>query len=284
MLDSMEGIVVGVDESSRAEAALRWGVRHAALVDQPVTAVMAWGYVDQHHLEPDAPLDPAYDADLAAKVLDELVVRACGANPPVAAVAVNDLPARALLDAADGASLLAIGARRISAVRGLWRDSVSRQVLRNARCPVAVVGDSADRDGLPIVVGIDGSAPARRALNWAIDLAQTTGRRLVAVHAWHLPATSHSFYAPYPSRTALADEAEQILQRELDQVDTSGLVAPVEHLLLPASPTEALLEASATASIVAVGSRGQGAIARAVLGSVSDRVSHRASAPVVVVP
>ena len=280
----MNGIVVGVDESSRAQAALRWAVRHAALVGQPVTAVMAWGYVDQHHVEPDAPLDPGYDADLAAKVLDQLVARACGVDSPITAIAINDLPARALLDAADGASLLAIGARRISAVRGLWRDSVSRQVLRDARCPVAVVGDSADRDGLPIVVGIDGSAPARRALRWATDLARTTGGRLVAVHAWHLPATSHSFYAPYPSRAALTDEAEQLLQRELDQIDTSGLAAPVEHLTLPASPTEALLEASATASIVVVGSRGQGAVARAVLGSVSDRVSHRASAPVVVVP
>ncbi len=280
----MEGIVVGVDESSRAQAALQWAVRHATLVNQPVIAVMGWGYVDQHHLEPDAPLDPDYDADLAVKVLDQLVVRACGADPPVAAIAVNDLPARALLDAADGASLLVIGARRISAVRGLWRDSVSRQVLRDARCPVVVVADSADRDGLPIVVGIDGSAPARRALCWAIDLARMGGRRLVAVHAWHLPVTSHSFYAPYPAREKLADEAERLLRHELAQVDTSGLSAPVECQVLPTSPTEALLEASATASIVAVGSRGQGAVARAVLGSVSDRVSHRASAPVVVVP
>lgn len=90
----MEGIVVAVDESSRAQAALRWAVRHAALVGQPVTAVMAWGYVDRHHLDPDASLNPDYDACLAAKVLDGLLVRACGAASRVAAVAVNDLPAR----------------------------------------------------------------------------------------------------------------------------------------------------------------------------------------------
>jgi nucleotide-binding universal stress UspA family protein len=280
----MEGIIVGVDESGRAEAALRWALQHAALVDQPVTAVMAWGYIDQHHLEPDAPLDPGYDADVAAKVLDQLVARACGQHPPLQTVTVNDLPARALLNVADGANLLVIGARSIHAARGLLRESVSRQVLRDARCPVAVVRDSGDRGELPIVVGIDGSQPAQRALRWGIDLARTTGRRLVAIHAWHLPLTSHSFYAPYPSPATLASDAEQLLRRQIDQVDTSGLAAPVECRAVPASPTEALLEASATASVVAVGSRGQGAVSRAVLGSVSDRVSHRASAPVVVVP
>jgi nucleotide-binding universal stress UspA family protein len=280
----MRGIVVGVDESGRAQAALRWAVRHAALGGEPVTAVMAWGYIDQHHLEPDVPLDPGYDADVAAKVLDDLAEQACGAPAPVRTVAVNDLPASALLDAADGASLLVIGARSISATRGLLRDSVSREVLREATCPVAVVRDSATRDDLPIVVGVDGSGPAQRALCWAIDLARTTGRRLVAVHAWHLPYTSHGFWSPYPSRAELAGDAEQFLHGMLDQVDTTGLAAPVECRAVAASPTEALLEASATASVVAVGSRGQGAVSRAVLGSVSDRVSHRASAPVVVVP
>ena len=40
---------------------------------QPVTAVMAWGYIDQHHLEAGTPFDPQYSADVAAKVLVDLV-------------------------------------------------------------------------------------------------------------------------------------------------------------------------------------------------------------------
>ena len=44
-------------------AALRWAVAHAAPTGQPVTAVMAWGFVDQHHLEPGAPFDPHYTSD-----------------------------------------------------------------------------------------------------------------------------------------------------------------------------------------------------------------------------
>src|SRR4029077_2483341 len=103
---AMEGIIVGVDESDAAQAALRWAVDHATQNVQPVTAVMAGGYIDQHPLEPDAPFDRHYTAAVAAKVLDDLVDRAVGPDDVVGRLAVCDLPAKALLDAADGASLL----------------------------------------------------------------------------------------------------------------------------------------------------------------------------------
>jgi nucleotide-binding universal stress UspA family protein len=38
----MEGILVGVDESTNTEQALRWAVEHGAVRHQPVTALMAW--------------------------------------------------------------------------------------------------------------------------------------------------------------------------------------------------------------------------------------------------
>jgi nucleotide-binding universal stress UspA family protein len=199
-------------------------------------------------------------------------------------VAVNDLPSRALLDASRGASLLVIGARSISPGRVLVRDSISRLVLRDATCPVVVVRDSADRDGLPVVVGVDGSAPSRRAIQWAIDHARRFGRPVIALHAWHLPSSSASFYRPVPSPRVLADEAEHFLHDELDHADTAGLAHPIECRSVSGPAADALIEASAMSSLVVVGSRGRGALSRAVLGSVSDRVSHHASAPVVVVP
>ena len=191
---------------------------------------------------------------------------------------------RALLDAARGATLLVLGARSINPGRVLLHDSVSRLVLREATCPVAVVRDSADRGGLPVVVGVDGSEPSRRAMQWGIDHARRLSRPVIALHAWHLPASSTSFYRPYPSPRDLADRAEHFVHEELDHVDTSGLATPIECRSMSGPAAEALIEASAMASVVVVGSRGRGALSRAVLGSVSDRVSHHASAPVVVVP
>ena len=130
----MEGIIVGVDESAHAQAALRWAVDHAALTHDPVTAVMAWGYIDQHHLEPDAAVRPAlHRGPTRRKVLDDLVARAVGPDPNVGRLAVCDLPARALLDAAKDAVLLVVGARGMGGFRGLLLGSVSRQVLHERR-------------------------------------------------------------------------------------------------------------------------------------------------------
>ena len=53
----MDGIIIGVDESDGAAAALRWGVDHAARHHLPATALLAWTYRDQHQLDPDAGFD-----------------------------------------------------------------------------------------------------------------------------------------------------------------------------------------------------------------------------------
>lgn len=280
----MEGIIVGVDESGVAQAALRWAVDHATQTDQPVTAVMAWGYIDQHHLEPNAAFDPQYSSAVAAKVLDEIVARAVGDDADVARLTVCDLPARSLLEAADGASVLVVGARGVGGFRGLLLGSVSRQVIHGATCPVAVIRDAAAGAGEPVVVGVDGSASSRRALEWAVDHATAHRLRVIALHAWHLPSTATGFYLPHPDPDELAVGAERFLHEQLAQIDTSGLVVPVECRAVAARATSALIQASALASLVVVGSRGHGQLTNTILGSVSDQVSHHTNSPVVVVP
>ena len=69
----MKGIIVGVDESSYAQAALRWAVDYGACRDLPVTALLAWEFALQHHVDAHAPFDPAYGSETAAGVLDALV-------------------------------------------------------------------------------------------------------------------------------------------------------------------------------------------------------------------
>jgi nucleotide-binding universal stress UspA family protein len=280
----VEGVIVGVDESPCAEAALRWAVDHAAHAHQPLTAVMAWGYLDQHHVEASAPFDPQYTSAIAAKVLDELVARAGGIDGAVAREVVCDLPAEALLRAGRDASLLVVGARGMGGFRGLVLGSVSRQVLHRSNRPVAVVRDAALRSGLPVVVGVDGSGPSRRALQWALDHARRRQLPLIAVHAWHLPSTATDFYAPWPDPAELAERADRLVRGELGGVDTTGLIAPVELRVVPDRPAAALVEDSRLASLVVVGSRGHGQLANTLLGSVSDHVAHHAGCPVVVVP
>ncbi len=281
----MEGIIVGVDESPYARAALRWAVAHGARTAQPVTAVMAWGYIDQRHLEPDAPFDPQYSAAAAAEVLDELVARALGADHDVARVAVCDRPAPGLLaTAGDDATMIVVGARGMGGFRALLLGSVSRQVLHRATCPVAVIRDDATRLDGPVVVGVDGSEPSHRALQWAVACARTRRTTLVALYAWHPPDAVATFAVPWPAPDELTADATAVLAEQLGRVDTSGLIEPVECRPVADRPAAALVAASSLASLVVVGSRGHGQLTGTLLGSVSDQVAHHATSPVVVVP
>ena len=190
---AMTELIVGVDGSQSSLEALRWAGREAELRQSHVVAVMAWGFLDQHHENIDDPFDPLYDEDRALEVLESYVGRALGpaSTGPVGKRVVNDLPAPALLAAAQDASMLVLGARGLGGFRGLLLGSVSQHCLHHARCPVAVVRH--DGVGLPdggperIVVGIDGSEVSSGALAWAADEARLRRAELEVVLAWHEP-------------------------------------------------------------------------------------------------
>jgi nucleotide-binding universal stress UspA family protein len=280
----MDGVVVGVDESDYARAALRWAFDHGASTSQPVTAVMAWGYIDQHHLERGVPFDPHYSADTASNALDDLVARALGSPDAVVRRAVCDLPARALIEASATASLVVVGSRGVGGFHGLLLGSVSRRVLHGAACPVAVIRDAAGRQGEPVIVGIDGSASSQRALAWAVEYASARQLHLVVLYARRLSHDVITRDATPRARQTVAVEAERFVAGELARVDTGGLLEPPECRTIDERASAALVEASALASIVVVGARGHGGLGSMLLGSVSDQLTQHANSPVVVVP
>jgi nucleotide-binding universal stress UspA family protein len=128
-----------------------------------------------------------------------------------------------------------------------------------------------------IVVGADGSADSRRAVEWAAELAGETGARVVAVHAVGLlehergdPAGSH-LLPQFNEWTAA-----------LDRLDASQ----VERRLVAGEPVDALwaTAADSAADLVVVGSRGAGAHGAMRLGSTSLRLAEGSACPVVIVP
>jgi nucleotide-binding universal stress UspA family protein len=135
------GVVAGVDGSEHAARALRWAADEARRRGATLTVVMAWGLLDQHPASGDPEFRPDYDAEDAGRALDEAVRAALGDEPVVQVTprVVNDLPARALIEAAAGAELLIVGARGLGGFRDLLLGSVSHRCLEHAACPTVVV-------------------------------------------------------------------------------------------------------------------------------------------------
>jgi nucleotide-binding universal stress UspA family protein len=285
----MEGIVVGVDESAGAAHALRWAAREGRLRDLPVTAVMAWGFLDQHHAVPDAPFDSNYSAADARDALDTIVAGILG--PEVSArtgrATPNELPAAALLEAAEGADLVVVGARGLGGFRGLLIGSVSQHVLHHADVPVAVIRgevvDPPDGDER-IVVGVDGSATSLRALAWALDEARLRRAAVEVVHTWQVP-TIVSPYGEYGALdTSLEPAARQVLDDVMATADVHDVPTPIVQTVASGSAARAILDAARDADLVVIGSRGLGGFKGLLLGSVSHQVTHHAACPVVVLP
>jgi nucleotide-binding universal stress UspA family protein len=288
----MTDIVIGMDTSAGAAAALRWAVGEAEGRGWTVTALLAWGLLDQPHARPDEGFDPRYTEADARDALDAAIDAAVGADAgsKIERRVTTDLPARALVAAAEGARLLVVGARGVGGFKRLLLGSVSEQCLHHAPCPVAVVhADRPDRpdrttDNGRIVVGVDGSDDGQRALGWALDEARARRCTVEVVHAWRPP-----FLAGYPldplatDTEAFEGAARTVLERALEDVDVTGLVRPVDQTLRLARPASALLEAAENTDFVVVGSRGIGGFQGLLVGSVSLQVARHSPCPVVVV-
>ena len=132
-------VVVGVDGSKGAGLALRWAAQEARLRGARLRAVHAWSYLDQEGKA----FDANYGDDDARRFLDEAIAGLGEAADglDIERTAVNDLPARGLLDSAIDADLLVVGARGMGGFRGLLLGSVSQQVVQHAPCPVVIVPD-----------------------------------------------------------------------------------------------------------------------------------------------
>jgi nucleotide-binding universal stress UspA family protein len=283
---SQRHIVVGVDESDGAGDALRWAEQEADFDGAALTAVMAWGWLDQHHLLEPAKWDPEYGASEAHAALGRYVEMALGhdALERVDLQVVANLAATALVEASRAADLLVVGARGLGGFRGLLLGSVSQQVLHHASTPVAIVRDGPlDTDPRRVVAAVDGSSESIAAASWAADDARRRGARLDVVHAWQMPYLGYS-----PVTATLFDvdlieaDAKASLAAVLAEIDTTGL--DVNPIALRRGTIAGIVETARGASVLVVGSRGRGAMKRTVFGSVATQVSYHAPCPLVVVP
>ncbi|RPF30880.1 universal stress protein [Streptomyces sp. TLI_185] len=135
---------------------------------------------------------------------------------------------------------------------------------------------------LPLVVGVDGSEPSLRAVDWAADEAVLRGVELRAVYAslWErYEGTALATDLGKPSEAVLAQDVVDLAARRAHERHTDLKVTPA---VLAEEPEYALVHEGRQASALVVGSRGRSGVAEFLLGSVSLSVAAHADCPVIV--
>lgn len=133
------------------------------------------------------------------------------------------------------------------------------------------------------IAGYDGSDASRAALRFATRLAEKTGAEVIAANVFDQPQVVLGKGAPVGALRELRDVARQSAEETLARTG----IPDITHVAIgAASPAEGLhtIAEDQRAALVVVGGTHRGAIGRAVLGSVGDRLLHGSPCPVAVVP
>jgi nucleotide-binding universal stress UspA family protein len=216
-------------------------------------------------------------------------------------------PARGIVDAASQARadlivLMPHGRHRLDT---LMHPSVMAKLLASGTAPLLIwpqlLPDTCARDLLympdsRVVLPLDGSQQAERALPYAIELANAYERSLLLVRVISdLPpplvtmgamgALGPSAYAPSDLPRVEQEEAQAYLRRIVDRY-ANDTIAPIETITLLGTPVRRILDLASAHpySVIVMSTHGRGALARATMGSVTTATAQDATTPVLVIP
>jgi nucleotide-binding universal stress UspA family protein len=136
----MKTIVVGVDGSDGAAAALEFAVGEARMRGCALKAVSAWHVpVGAYNSGLMHMIDPTEYERLGRGALDEALHGADANGMEISGVVREGQPAEVLVAESKDAELLVVGSRGLGGFRGLLLGSVGQQCAHHAACPVVIV-------------------------------------------------------------------------------------------------------------------------------------------------
>lgn len=282
-------VIVGIDGSVEARAALRWAAREAAEHHVRLQIVLA-SAVPLTYGPGITFAQPDYDVQREAglRLLESAAAAVKEMSPEIGEVdvtteLVSSPPIPSLLDLSKDACMIVVGSRGLGAFRRGLLGSVSTSVARHAHCPVAVVHASESGDVLPtsgpVVVGVDGSTYSKPAIEIAFDEASRRGVDLVAVHAW---SDTSDFVIPETDWPATASSEEAVLAESLAGWQERYPEVSVRRVVVKDRPVRNLLEQSEGAQLVVVGSHGRGGFSGMLLGSTSQALMQSVDCPIII--
>jgi nucleotide-binding universal stress UspA family protein len=290
-------IMVGYDGSEESEDALAFAGALAAgsgaelIVARVFEFGPFWAFAGGGLAPTSGEIVSEYEQDTIGHI--ESVARRIGAE---SRWVVSDSAAHGLHAAAERgeADLLIVGSSHRGAMGQIFPGSTGYRLLHGSPCPVAVAprGTRERPEASPgaIVVGFDGRAESRLALETAIELARRLGASLRVLGVAYSPlvvqgtgvAESTLGSGRYDTLAAALEESLRAAIDEAVAEAPEGLA--IEGEVVHGDPSAALTQAGAEADMLVLGSRGYGPLRGVLLGSVAMDVMRRASCPVLVVP
>ncbi|WFF09383.1 universal stress protein [Micromonospora sp. WMMD1076] len=284
---SGEEILVGYDGSGDASVALNWALDEAGRSGRPVRLAYVFEWLTVTGWIGPGVAPGVWPDEAARQQVDELVRKAAAdaaAERPGLTVhgeVFDGPPALVLQERSADAGMLVLGSRGHGGFGGLLAGSTAVSVAAHAHCPVVVVRDGQAATSGPVVVGSDGSESALRALGFAVERAAQRDVPLRVLRAWEPPGDRWVPPDFDPEQVAASERAAA--EAELAPWRESFPDVPVEIEAVPGSASALLVEASRSAQLVVVGSRGRGGLRGMLLGSVSQQLIQHSHCPVAVV-
>ena len=277
----MKLVMVGVDGSKAAEAAVRWTGRLAAATGAQMLAVHA------HH-RPHADVPPSEHqrllAERASILAGDWVRSAVEAGASVDTKVIAGDPRTALLTkaATERTDLLVLGRSGSGGGPGfLHVGSVVEHAAHHTHCPLAVIPSDVVGPIRRIVIGVDGSQTSSAAVAWCAWLAGAAGAEVVAVTVEE-PIVE---WTPSWDDKNWRRHAERDIETWVAPLTDAG-VAVDRVVSENLHPVDGLLGVASAwgADLLVLGTRGAGGFTGLRFGGVAMKVLHRAPLPLVLVP
>jgi nucleotide-binding universal stress UspA family protein len=284
--DTFEGrVVVAVHGDRPSEEAVRWGVDEARLHGHGLTLVHVLTplLLDEQNPELRQRIRRWRDhraRQLLNDVKHEIVSQSAFGLDDVRLLLRFGSPVVELTDVSRTAEMLVVGSRFHGSVGGRRLGSVSAALSYRAHCPITVVHHYDEtRSQTPVLVGIDGSPASEAATEIAFDEAARRGVGVIAVHAWSdvgvVPLLGMDWHE-------YREKAAEVLAERLAGWQEDYPDVRIERQVCCDVPAHALQAEARRAGLVVVGSRGRGATATMVLGSVATAVAEGVDVPVII--
>jgi nucleotide-binding universal stress UspA family protein len=292
-------ILLATDGSPGSQQACEVAAQIASGFDSKVTVLSAIPSISAMA----APLEGEYYSKIINKAEDAVEKAASVFKKEGVAVSEREAPqgraspVETIVEyaAEEKADLIAMGTRGMGGIKRAVLGSVSSGVALHAPCATLVVRSTKKGGARPIgrvMVAVDGSENAQRALEAAIDMAKVLKLELQIVHVDYVPGLLWSMGLPgsmIPADRIESDAesfGQQLVSKAMKFAKDGGVASPKGEMVSKlTSPAQAIVDLAEQreVDVIVVGTRGLGGFKKMLLGSVANSVLHYAHCSVLVV-